>query len=167
MLLVPLALSVAGCAAAITGSGTAESEIIRAGSTEAQLIQRLGPPLRTAALSPARLAWDLREADPQVSLLIYPTYGFDANRGSYPIPPVDIAVSESTFRFSGRVGKDTRAVQPSFDSFMTLGLAEIYLIPKALAERALEGDSQLTVWFDGRGRALAYKWVVLNGQKPS
>jgi hypothetical protein len=160
------ALTLSGCAALIVGSGTSEDQIIRAGSTEVQLTQRLGLPLRREVVSPPRRAWDLRENDPQVSLLVYPVDGFDANKGSYSIPPPDMVATESAFRFSGRVGNDTRAVQPSFDSFMTLGLAEIFLMPKALWERAREDDSQLTVWFDSNGRALAYKWAVLQRQAP-
>jgi hypothetical protein len=154
-------MSLCGCAALITGSGTAEDQIIRAGTTELELIQRLGPPLSKKAVLSARRAWDLREDDGQISLLVYPGDGFDAIKGSYPIPPPDTAVSESAFRFRGRVGKDSRAAQPGFDSFMTRGLAEIDLIPKALWEPAAEDDAQLTVWFDSSGRALAYKWAVL------
>ncbi len=41
---------------------------------------------------------------------------------------------------------------------MTLGLAEIYLIPKALWERITTEDLQLTVWFNTAGQAVAYKW---------
>jgi hypothetical protein len=158
-------VTLSACAALITGSGTPEDQIIRTGMTETQLSQRLGPPIRNETVSPARAVWDLRESDPQVRLLVYPEYGFDPAKGSYPIRPPDLAVSESVFRFSGRVGKDTRAVQPSFDSFMTLGLAEIFLVPKALLERARQDDSLLTVWFDSQGRALAYKWMLL--QEPS
>jgi hypothetical protein len=166
LVLVSALLSLSGCAALITGSGTAEDQIIRAGTTELELIHRLGPPLSKIAISPARKAWDLRQDDAQVSMLVYPASGFDANNGSYPIPPPDTVVSESAFRFRGRVGKDNRAAQPGFDSFMTLGLAEIYLIPKALWERAREDDAQLTVWFDSSGRALAFKWAVLRKQSP-
>jgi hypothetical protein len=166
IVLMSALLSLTACAALITGSGTAEDQIIRAGMTEIELIQRLGPPLSTKVISPARRAWDLRENDAQISLLVYPTDGFDTTKGSYPIPPPDSAVSEAAFRFRGRVGRDNRAAQPSFDSFMTLGLAEVYLIPKAVWERASEDDAQLTVWFDSHGRALAYKWAVLSKQPP-
>jgi len=73
----------------------------------------------------------------------------------------DVAVSESVFGFRGRLGtKESRATQASFDSFMTLGLAEIFLIPKALWEQVTDEDLQLTVWFNSQGRALAYKWDV-------
>lgn len=150
-----------GCAALIAGSGTAESEIIHAGSTASELTRRLGHPVHAATLPTPRRAWDLRENDPQISLLVYPSYGFDTDKGSYPIPPLDSAVSESVFKFSGRVGKDTRASQAGFDSFMTIGVAEVFLIPKALWERSREDDLQLTVWFDDGGRALAYKWAPL------
>lgn len=75
-----------------------------------------------------------------------------------------MAVSVSVFKFSGRLGKDSRAVQASFDSFMTLGLAEIYLIPKALWEHVSDEDLQLTVWFDAESRAVAYKWATLAKQ---
>ena len=134
-----------GCAAMITKPGTDEAALIHAGTTQAELIQSLGPPTRTGEISPPRRALDLWENDHQVSLLV----------------SRDTAVSESVFRFRGRLGKDSRAVQASFDSFMTLGLAEIYLIPKALLERTYDEDLQLTVWFDGGGRALAYKWDAL------
>jgi hypothetical protein len=134
-----------GCAALITRSGTDEADIIYAGVTQAQLSQRLGPPLRAGEISPAHPALAFWESDHQVSLLA----------------PAELVVSESVFRFSGRLGKNSRAVQASFDSFMTLGLAEIYLIPKALWERLVDEDLQLTVWFDGAGRALAYKWAAL------
>ena len=43
-------------------------------------------------------------------------------------------------------------------------LAEIYLIPKALWENVSDEDLQLIVWFDGQGRALAYKWTALPKQ---
>ena len=140
--------SLVGCAALITKPGTDEATLIHAGTTQAELIQSLGPPSRTGAISPSRRALDLWESDHQVSLLV----------------PRDMAVTESVFKFRGRLGRDSRAVQASFDSFMTLGLAEIYLIPKALLERAYDDDLQLTVWFDSGGRALAYKWAALPTQ---
>jgi hypothetical protein len=134
-----------GCAALIARSGTDESEFIYAGVTEAQLSQRLGPPIRTGQISPAQRAYSLWERDHQISLLT----------------PSGMAASESVFKFSGRLGKNSRAVQASFDSFMTLGLAEVYLIPKALWERFSDEELQLTVWFDSEGHALAYKWAAL------
>ena len=135
-----------GCAALISRSGTDEDELIYPGVTEAQLSQRLGPPIRVGETTPPRSALDLWESDHQVSLLARSR----------------IAVSESIFKFSGRLGKNSRAVQASFDSFMTLGLAEIYLIPKALWEHISDEDLQLTVWFDSEGHALAYKWAPLS-----
>jgi hypothetical protein len=153
-------IAVCGCAAMITGSGTSEHDIIRTGMSEAQLTQGLGPPLRRKPLSEPLDVWGLRERDPQVRLLVYPEYGFDSVRGSYPIPTTDLAATESTYRFIGRVGKDNRAAQPGFDSFMTLGLAEVFLVPKALIEQAQQEGSLLTVWFDTRGRSIAYKWAI-------
>jgi hypothetical protein len=164
--LVSALLSLSGCAAMITGSGTAQVQVIRAGTTELELMQRLGIPLSQRTISPARRAWDLREDDARVSLLVYPADGFDVKRGSYPIPPLDTVVSESALRIRGRLGEDNRAAQPGFDSFTTMGLAEIYLIPKALWERACADDAQLAVWFDSSGRALAFKWAVLRKQSP-
>jgi hypothetical protein len=164
LLALSAAFGLAGCAALIMGSGPEEREIIHAGSTEAQLIERLGPPIRVQKMAPAQRAWDLREQDNQVSLLVHPSYGFDVDKGSTAIPPPDMAVSAAIFRYSGKIGKDPRAGQAGFDSMMTLGLAEIYLIPKALWQRATDEPLQLTVWFDDAGHALAYKWAVLQRQ---
>jgi hypothetical protein len=132
----------AGCAALISRQGTDEAELLHAGVTAAQLSERLEPPIQVVTMSPPRSALELWESDHQVSILT----------------PSQVAVSESVFKFSGRLGKHSRAVQASFDSFMTLGLAEIYLIPKALLERVSDETLQLTVWFDQDGGALAYKW---------
>ncbi len=143
LLLVIALQCLAGCAAMISRTGTDESELIHAGVTKAQLSERLGPPLRSADVSPPMRAAELGESDHQVIYL---------NR-------FDPAVSAAVFKFTGRLGKDSRAVQASFDSFMTLGLAEIYLIPKALWERVTDEHLQLTVWFDTEGRAVAYKWA--------
>jgi hypothetical protein len=44
---------------------------------------------------------------------------------------------------------------------MTLGMAELFLIPKALWERTVDEELELTVWFAADGRALAYKWSEL------
>jgi hypothetical protein len=137
-----------GCAAMITKSGPDEADLIQAGTTEAQLTQRLGLPIRSVSLTPPRQALALWESDHQVSLLL----------------PHEIALSESVFSFKGRLDKKGRVAQAGFDSFMTLGLAEIYLIPKALWERVTDEDLQLTVWFDAEGRALAYKWAALSKQ---
>lgn len=67
-------------------------------------------------------------------------------------------ILKSAFAFKGRLDSKARAGQAGFDSFMTLGLAEIYLIPKALWERSTDEDLQLTVWFDAAGQALAFQW---------
>ena len=139
-----------GCAAQIQRSGTDPTELVQTGTTQAQLVQRLGPPIRSGNLVPPRPALALWEGDRQVSLLAQQ----------------DTAVSESVFGFRGRLGtKASRATQASFDSFMTLGLAEIFLIPKALWEQVSDEDLQLTVWFDSQGRALAYKWDALQKQQ--
>ena len=128
----------------ITESEPDESEIIQAGTTDTQLAQRLGSPLRSTNLTPPRLAVALWEGDHQVSLLL----------------PRQIAVSESVFGFKGRLDKKRRVAQSGFDSFMTLGVAEIYLIPRALWQRAIDEQLELTVWFDVDGHALAYKWAA-------
>ena len=145
-ILLALALQcLVGCAAMLTGPGIDQSELLHTGTTEADLIQRLGPPIRTEAISPYRKAVDLWESDRKVSLLA----------------PQAIAVTESAFKFKGRLGsRKDRASQAGFDSFVTLGLAEVFLIPKALWERATDEELQLTVWFDSGGRALAFKWAT-------
>ena len=132
----------AGCAAMITKSEPDEPAVIQAGTTEAQLSQRLGAPIRSANLSPPARARTLWEGDHEVSLLL----------------PDEVAHAESVFLFKGRLDKNRRVAQASFDSFMTLGLAELYLIPKALWERSVDQELQLAVWFDTEGRAVAFKW---------
>ena len=132
----------------ITKSEPDQPEIIQVGMTEEQLVQRLGQPIRSAGLTPPRQALTLRESDHQVSLLL----------------PNVVASSEEVFRFRGRLDKQRRVAQSGFDSFMTLGIAEIYLIPKALWERAIDEELQLTVWFDASGRALAFKWAASSEQ---
>lgn len=132
----------------ITKSEPDKPELIQAGTTEEQLVQRLGPPIRSAGLTPPRQALTLWESDHQVSLLL----------------PHDVASSEEVFRFKGRLDKQRRVAQSGFDSFMTLGLAEVYLIPKALWERATDEELQLTVWFDANGHALAFKWAPSSKQ---
>lgn len=62
-----------------------------------------------------------------------------------------VAVSESVFGFKGRLDKKRRVAWSGFDSFMTLGVAEIYLIPMVLWERAIHKQLELTVWFDVDG----------------
>jgi hypothetical protein len=63
------------------------------------------------------------------------------------------------FNFKGRLESKARAGQAGFDSFMTLGLAELYLIPKALWERFTDEELELTVWFNANNEALAYRWA--------
>jgi hypothetical protein len=145
LLMLAASLCLAGCAAMITKSEPDEPELIQAGTTEAELAQRLGSPIRSAVLSPSRQALSLWQSDHEVSVLL----------------PQETAVSESVFLFKGRLDKKRRVAQAGFDSFMTLGIAELYLIPKALWERATDEELQLTVWFGGEGRALAFKWSPL------
>ncbi len=130
------------CAAQIIKSGVDESKIIYSGVTETQLRERLGQPTSKALVIPNRPVIEIWERDHEVTLF----------------EPNTVTASEAVFRFKGRLDKDGRAGQAGFDSFMTLGLAELYLIPKALLERASGEDLQLKVWFSGDGRALAYKW---------
>ncbi len=140
-----------GCAALITGPGTDVDELIHVGTTEDRLVGRLGPPIRKGEVAVPVQAIQLWEKDHAVSLL----------------SPRDTAVSESIFKFAGRLGsKEARAGQAGFDSFMTLGLAEIFLIPKALWERTVDEDIELTVWFNSGGQALAYKWSPKPKQQP-
>lgn len=93
------------------------------------------------------------------------TCGIATTRFRFSLPAsLAIAVSESVFKFNGGLDKNSRAAQAGFDSFMTLGIAELYLIPKALWERVSDENVRLTVWFDAEGRALAYKWTALPKQ---
>jgi hypothetical protein len=134
-----------GCAAQIIKSGVDESKVIYAGVTEIQLTERLGQPISKVLVTPNCPAIQMWERDHQVSLF----------------EPNTVTASEAVFRFKGRLDKDARAGQAGFDSFMTLGLAELYLIPKAIWERSWGEDLQLKVWFSVDGRALAYKWSPL------
>ena len=132
----------AGCAAFIIDSAPNEPTSIHAGSTESEIKKRLGSPIKSAALEPPAMAQTLRGNDRPISVL----------------DPTGIAVSTAVFVSKGRLDAKARAGQAGFDSFMTLGLAEIYLIPKALWERSIDDDLQLTVWFDAAGQAIAYQW---------
>ncbi len=139
---------ISGCAAQIIKSGVDEKTIVFDGVTESQLLARLGKPIRSSPVMPNLKAVEVWERDRAVSL-------FDGTQ---------MVVSESVFKFKGRLDKDGRASQAGFDSFMTLGLAELYLIPKAIWERASGDDLQVSVWFNADGRALAYKWALLPKQ---
>jgi len=141
--LAGICLCLAGCAAQITRPGTDEAELVNAGRTRAQLIERLGAPLQTRDLPTPRLAINLVENDRGIALLA----------------PKKLAASQATFHFKGRLDMKSRAVQASFDSLMTLGLAEVFLIPKALWERFTDENVLLTVWFDAEGWSVAYKRV--------
>ena len=121
--------SLAGCAAMITKSGPNEPALIQVGTTEMQLTERLGLPIRKVSAVPPRQARALWDNDHLVTLVM----------------PQEIVHSELVFRAKGRLNKSDRVAQTGFDSFMTLGLADVYLIPKALWERAVDEDLQLTV----------------------
>jgi hypothetical protein len=140
--IVCMSASFAGCAATILNSAPDQPSLIQGGATEADMTMRFGSPTMSARLDSPTQALSLWEKDRQVSVL-------SAN---------GLAVSNSVFAFKGRLDSKARAGQAGFDSFMTLGLAEIYLIPKAIWERATDEDLQLTVWFDAAGQALAFKW---------
>ena len=62
------------------------------------------------------------------------------------------------FAFKGRLESKARAGQAGFDGFMASGLAEIYPMPKALWERLVDEDLQVTVWFNADDQAVAYGW---------
>jgi hypothetical protein len=138
-------LLLGGCAAMITKSEPDQPEIIRDGSTRVELIERLGQPIESSKMAESKKAVTLWESDHSVSLL----------------RPNDPAAEVSSFTFKGRRDKQARVAQSGFDSFMTLGLAELFLIPKALWERAVDEELKLTVWFGSDGRALAFKWSAL------
>jgi len=116
--------------------------VIQAGTTQAEMTQRLGSPIKSARLEPPALAKTLLDKDRPISVL----------------NTTGLAVSTAVFAFKGRLDSKARAGQAGFDSFMTLGLAEIYLIPKALWERSIDDDLQLTLWLDAAGQAVAYRW---------
>jgi hypothetical protein len=138
-------LLLGGCAAMITKSEPDQPEIIREGSTRVELIERLGQPIESVRISEPKKAVTLWEADHSVSLL----------------RPNDLALEVSSFVFKGRRDKQARVAQAGFDSFMTLGLAELFLIPKALWERAVDEELKLKVWFGSDGRAAAFQWSAL------
>jgi hypothetical protein len=138
-------LLLGGCAAIITKSEPDQPEVIREGSTRVELIQRLGQPIESAKLAEPRKAVTLWESDHSVSLL----------------RPNDTALEVSSFVFKGRRDRQARVAQAGFDSFMTLGLAELFLVPKALWERAVDEQLKLTVWFGSDGHALAFQWSAL------
>ena len=139
---IAVLLILAGCAAAITKSENEHPSVIQGGSTREDLIQRFGSPTKSVAIATPMRSIALWEVDHSISVLL----------------PNEIATNEARFLFRGRLDKQARAGQAGFDSFMTLGLAELFLIPKALWERTTNEELNLTVWFGSDGRALAYKW---------
>lgn len=145
ILLLSLAACLSGCAAMITNSEPDISDVIQAGTTDTELRQRLGPPIRSVPMTPPRSAHELWVRDHDVAVLL----------------PQEIVTTESVFEFKGRLNKQGRVAQAGFDSFMWLGLAEVLLIPKALWERMTDEELRLTVWFAADGRAVAYLWSPL------
>ena len=140
--LLCIAASCTGCAASILQSTPDAPKVIQAGATEVEIAKRFGSPVKSSRLESPSPAERIQQDDHQVSVL-------NAN---------GLAVSKAVFGFKGRLDSKARAGKAGFDSFMTLGLAEIYLIPKALWERLVDEDLQLTVWFDAAGQAVAYRW---------
>ncbi len=142
---ITVAFCLTGCAAMITNSEPDEAALLQVGTTAAELAKRLGTPLSSVDVVPRIQAVELWERDREVSLLL----------------PRESATTMADYAFKGRLDKQRRVGQAGFDSFMTLGLAEIVLIPKALWERVSQQELQLSVWFDANGRAVAYKWSEL------
>lgn len=141
ILILCMSASGAGCAAMILKSAPDTPKMIRGGTTLEDLRARLGEPIRSTRIEPPVPAQRIWENDHQV-----PTLTSDG-----------LAFSSSAFSFKGRLESKARSGQAGFDSFMTLGLAEIYLIPKALWERFTDEELELTVWFNANSEAVAYK----------
>jgi hypothetical protein len=140
MLFISVCLS--GCAAMIMQSTPDEPKEISFGATEAEISKRFGPPIKSNRMEPSTLAQNLGKSDPSIVIM-----NFNG-----------LVVSTAVFQFKGRLDSKARAGQAGFDSFMTLGLSELFLIPKALWERTIDEDLELTVWFSASGQALAYQW---------
>ena len=132
----------AGCAAIILKSAPDQPKVIQSGTTESEITKRFGLPIQSTRLEPPIQTKSLRGNDHPITVL---------NSSG-------LAVSNAVFAFKGRLDSKARAGQAGFDSFMTMGLAELYLIPMALWERSFDEDLQLTVWFSAAGHAVAYQW---------
>lgn len=132
----------AGCAATILQSAPDQSQVIRTGSTEAEITQRFGKPVQSSRLASPTPAQSLNGHGQSVTILSL----------------AGLADSQAIFEWKGRLDSKARAGQAGFDSFMTLGLAELYWIPKALWERTFDEVLQLTVWFSASGEVVAYHW---------
>lgn len=141
ILTVFISVCCAGCAAIIIKSAPDEPKVILSGTTE-EITKRFGLPIKSTRLESPAQAQSLRSNDHPITVL-------NSN---------ELAVSYAVFAFKGRLDSKARAGQAGFDSFMTMGLAELYLIPKALWERTFDEDLQLTVWFSAAGQAVAYQW---------
>jgi hypothetical protein len=140
---VLISICCAGCAAIILKSVPDEPKVIQFGATKEEITKRFGQPFQSARLEPPTQLENL-----QVNYTSTITV-LDSN---------GLAFSNAVFAFKGRLDSKARAGQAGFDSFMTMGLAEFYLIPKALWERTFDEDLQLTVWFNAAGLAVAYQW---------
>lgn len=157
--LVPIVFFVhllCGCTAAILATGTHEEEIIRRGTTKAELTQRLGEPVRVDAVGPYR-AWDMRK--PGLRLLIDGMWSHDASGKPQKFhAPTDEITEMALYRYVGTVKRRHDVGEAISVGLMTLGVSEILLAPAAIAERLPEREYLLVVWLDHLGKALAYEW---------
>jgi hypothetical protein len=132
----------AGCSAMIRKSVPDEPSEIASSATQEEITKRFGSPIASTRLEFPIQGQRLKVPEPRINLL----------------NSQELAASKTVFAFKGRLDSKARAGQAGFDSFMTLGLAELYLIPKAIWERSTDEDLQLTVWFSSNGQAVAYQW---------
>ena len=119
-----------------------QTQWIQTRSTQADITQRFGQPIQQLRLASSTPAQSLQSQDPSLTVL----------------NPEGLADTQAIYEWKGRLDSKTRAGQAGFDSFMTLGLAELYWIPKALFERTFDEILQLSVWFSASGEIVAYHW---------
>jgi hypothetical protein len=144
-----------GCSAAILATGTSELDIIRKGTTKAELTQRLGEPVRVDPVGPYR-AWDLRK--PGLNLLIEGTWVNDASGKPQNFQtPTDEITEMALYRYAGSLKRKHDVGEAASLGLMTFGASEILMAPTAIAERSTQ-EHLLVVWLDQRGTALAYEW---------
>lgn len=117
---------------------------IQTRSTEADITQRFGQPIQRLRLAASTPAQSLQSQYPSLTVL----------------SPEGLADTQAVYEWKGRLDSKARAGQAGFDSFMTLGLAELYWLPKALLERTFDEILQLTVWFNASGEVVAYHWKL-------
>ena len=158
MLLIAAAIALAGCSALIAGGSTSERSIVGPGVSKADVSRKLGGPVSVEALTSPVRASDLQLQDAQVVLLAPREYVFDAEVGHKVAPSSDWAVSLARFRFQGRLGNDHLVGETVSLNLMTFGMAELFLIPSAIKQRAGQEELQLAVWFDASDKAVAYRW---------